>query len=217
MPQVQSTNQLKIAVAKGRVAKQTLKALKNAGYKLPDDPGRSLRISDQDKTIDMLFVKSADVPTYVELGVVDVGIVGKDVIDEKTYQIYELMDLQIGKCDLCLAAFSDFDYNKIPYLKIASKYPSQSYAFMKSKGIEGQVIPLEGSVELGPIVGLSDCIIDIVETGRTLKDNNLEVIESIKPISSRLIANKIKYKTNTEPIIKFMDTLKAQLITEVSA
>ncbi len=216
MSLAQSTNPLKIAVAKGRVAKQTIKALVNAGYTLPDDPGRSLRISDENKTIDMLFVKSADVPTYVELGVVDIGIVGKDVIDEKTYQIYELMDLQIGKCDLCLAAYKDFDYNKLPFLKIASKYPVQSYAFMKSKGIEGQVIPLEGSVELGPIVGLSDCIIDIVETGRTLKENNLEVIESIKPISSRLIANKIKYKTNTAPIQEFMNTLKRQLAVEAN-
>jgi len=214
MCQIQSTNPLKIAVAKGRVAKQTIKALKNAGYDLPDDPGRSLRISDKDNRLDMLFVKSADVPTYVEIGVVDIGIVGKDVIDEKTYQIYELMDLQIGKCDLCLAAYPDFDYNTIPYLKIASKYPVQSYAFLKSKGIVGQVIPLEGSVELGPIVGLSDCIIDIVETGQTLKENNLEVIESIKPISSRLIANKIKYKTNTNPIRDFMATLKSQLILE---
>ena len=217
MSQVPFTSQLKIAVAKGRVAKQTIKALRSAGYRLPEDPGRSLKISDQDKNIDMLFVKSADVPTYVELGVVDLGIVGKDVIDEKNHQVYELMDLQIGKCNLCLAASPNFDYNKLPYLKIASKYPSQSYAFMKSKGIEGQVIPLEGSVELGPLVGLSDCIIDIVETGQTLKENNLEVIENIKPISSRLIANKIKYKTNTEPIMKFIDTLKSQLIKEVFA
>jgi len=215
MSQVQSTNPLKIAVAKGRVAKQTMKALCKAGYTLPDDPGRSLRIMDEDKTIDMLFVKSADVPTYVELGVVDIGIVGKDVIDEKTYQIYELMDLQIGKCDLCLAAYEEFDYNKISFLKIASKYPVQSYAFLESKGIQGQVIPLEGSVELGPIVGLSDCIIDIVETGRTLEENNLKVIESIKPISSRLIANKIRYKTNTDLILEFMNTLKLQLSLEV--
>lgn len=214
MPQVQSTNTLKIAVAKGRVAKQTMKALSKAGYELPDDPGRSLRISDAKGILDMLFVKSADVPTYVELGVVDIGIVGKDVIDEKDYQIYELMDLKIGQCNLCLAAYADFDYNKIPYLKIASKYPVQSYAFMKSKGIEGQVIPLEGSVELGPIVGLSDCIIDIVETGRTLKENNLEVKEIIKPISSRLIANKIRYKTNTTPIQAFMKALKSQLELE---
>lgn len=214
MSQVQSTNPLKIAVAKGRVAKQTLKALKQAGYILPDSPGRALRLMDEKQNLDMLFVKSADVPTYVELGVVDVGIVGKDVIDEKVYKVYELMDLGIGKCQLCLAAYADFDYNKIPYLKIASKYPKQSYAFMKAKGIDGQVIPLEGSVELGPIVGLSDCIIDIVETGTTLKENNLQVIESIKPISSRLIANKIRYKTNTQPIVQLMDTLKKQLNQE---
>ncbi len=214
MPQAQSTNPLKIAVAKGRVAKQTLTALKMAGYALPESPGRALRLLDDNKTLDMLFVKSADVPTYVELGVVDVGIVGKDVIDEKVYKVYELMDLGIGKCQLCLAGFADFDYNKIPYLKIASKYPTQSYAFMKAKGIDGQVIPLEGSVELGPIVGLSDCIIDIVETGTTLKENNLQVIESIKPISSRLIANKIRYKTKTEPIVAFMDVLKTQLNQE---
>jgi len=214
MSQVQSTNPLKIAVAKGRVAKQTLKALKNAGYALPDSPGRALRLLDEDQSLDMLFVKSADVPTYVELGVVDVGIVGKDVIDEKVYKVYELMDLEIGKCRLCLAAYENFDYNKIPYLKIASKYPAQSYAFMKAKGIDGQVIPLEGSVELGPIVGLSDCIIDIVETGTTLKENNLQVIETIKPISSRLIANKIRYKTRTEPIIELMNTLKTQLSQE---
>ncbi len=200
-----------IALAKGRVAREVLDLLIRAGYDLPTSFGRQLRLTTPLKTLSIILVKSDDVVTYVTNGVADVGIVGKDLLLESKEAFYELLDLGLGSCSLCLCGFAEASYQDRHHLRIATKYPGQTEHWLKSKGRSGQIIPLRGSVELGPLVGLSDFIVDIVETGNTLKANHLEVIESIHPITTRLIANSVLYKTKFTEITQLCDQLKGVL------
>lgn len=199
---------IKIAVSKGRVEKQTIKLLQKIGYVFDDLNSRKLIITDQTDAIQLIFVKASDVTLYVEKGFADLGIVGNDVIDEGNANLYQLLDMKFGACKLSIAGYSDLNLKEMKYLKIATKYEKQGYEYLKEKNMDGEIIKLNGSVELGPILGIGDCILDIVETGTTLKENNLVVLEDYKVISSRLIANRVFYKTKFEDIQILIENFK---------
>lgn len=198
---------LRIALTKGRLEKDTValfealsfdvEALKNKGRKL------ILPISDQN--IEIVLAKAADVITYIENGVCDIGVVGKDVIMEYGGSFFEISDLGFGKCRFALAAKKGADfYSGYSEKTIATKYPNVVKAFFKGKGMDVRIVKIEGSVELAPLLDLADAIVDIVETGSTLRENGLEVIEEIAPVSARLIVNTVSmklYKSRIEVLI----------------
>lgn len=202
-----------IALAKGRVAKETMKCLEACGIRFPEysKESRKLLFLDESGKIEIIFVKSPDVPVYVQSGAADLGVVGKDVLNESDFEAYELMNLNIGKCMMATAKIKneEIDYNR--KVIVGTKYPRTAKEYFESKGINAEIIKLNGSVELGPIVGLSDIIVDIVETGGTLRENGLEVAEKIMDIESRLICNKVALKTKRdeiERIIELMEELR---------
>lgn len=198
---------IRFALAKGRVAKNAITFLKNLGYVFEDysEKSRKLIFTDTTGTIEFFLVKSPDVPTYVEKGAADLGIVGKDILLEHPAQVYEVLNLAIGQCKVCVAGFED---RPLPYgkkLVVGTKYPIIAKHYFNSKNQTVDIIKINGSVELAPLIGLSDCIVDIVESGKTLKENGLSVLEEICEISSRLIVNKVSLKTKDHlinPIIQ---------------
>ena len=188
---------IRLALTKGRIEKKAIEILERAGYD-EDKKGRKLlfRIGD---TIEVVLAKAADVITYVEHGVCDGGIVGEDTIMEAEASVYELLDLNFGRCRFALAGIKGRNfYDGYSHKIIASKYPNVTKNYFNDKGVDVKVVKIEGSVELAPILGLSDAIVDIVETGSTLKANGLEVYEDIAPISARFVANtaSVKMKKN---------------------
>ncbi|MBU4439161.1 MAG: ATP phosphoribosyltransferase [Acetobacterium sp.] len=198
---------IRFALAKGRVAKKAIELLIDLGYVFEDysEKSRKLIFTDTTGTIEFFLVKSPDVPTYVEKGAADIGIVGKDVLLEHPAQVYEMLNLNIGKCKMCVAGFEN---RPIPYGKkmvVGTKYPVIAKDYFHTKNQLVDIIKINGSVELAPLIGLADCIVDIVESGSTLKENGLSVLEEICEISSRLIVNQVSLKTKREmidPIIK---------------
>ncbi len=202
---------IKIAITKGRIEKQVVKMLAEKGFDM--DPiihkDRELLIETKDG-ISMIFAKSNDVLTFLEHGIVDVGFVGKDTLMESDFDdYYELLDLGIGKCYFAVAAYPEYRTKTFNRRKrIASKYTNVAKAYFASKREDVEIIKLEGSVELGPVVGLSDAIVDIVETGSTLKANGLEVIEKVADISTRMVVNKVSLKYKKDEIVKLMNALK---------
>ncbi|MDE6953217.1 MAG: ATP phosphoribosyltransferase [Erysipelotrichales bacterium] len=204
---------LKIAITKGRIEKQVCKLLQNKGFDM--DPifnkDRELLIETNDG-ISMIFAKANDVLTFLEHGIVDVGFVGKDTLEDSDFNdYYELLDLDIGKCYFAVAAYPEYKTKNYKRRKrIASKYTKVAKDYFSSKQEDVEIIKLEGSVELGPVVGLSDAIVDIVETGSTLKANGLEVIEKICDISTRMIVNKVSLKFKKEEIFQLVDALKGE-------
>ena len=201
---------VKIAVTKGRIEKNFCKLLKKAGFDVEkvENKDRELQIKTKDD-IEFIFAKSNDVLTFIEHGIVDLGVVGKDTLEENDFNDYnELLDLNVGKCYFALAAYSDYK-NKVfkTRKKIATKYPNISKKYFGDMEENVEIIKLEGSVELGPVTKLSDAIVDIVETGSTLKANGLEVIDKIMDISTRLISNKVSLKYKTEEIYNIVDKL----------
>lgn len=202
---------LRIAVSKGRVYKKFLKLLEKSGYAFENTKSRKLVIKDTTGELSLIIVKAQDVPLYVNKAFADLGIVGKDVIDEFDDTFYELLDLSIGKCDLCIAGKESFNIEDYEKLRIATKYPKQGKDYLEKKGIKGEVIKLNGSVELGPVLGISDCILDIVETGSTLKENGLVVKEKYKEITSKLISNKVFYKTKFDIIDTFIENISKNI------
>ena len=189
-------DKITIAIAKGRLGEKGLELFKNTDMAIVRDPdSRKLVFQDAAGKTPYIFVKPADVVTYVEKGVADLGIVGKDVILEENKDIYEIMDLNYGKCKFVIAGYKDkYPLKKEDVVRIASKYPRYVQSVFDNRGQRVEVIKLNGSVELAPLVGLSDFIVDIVETGSTLRDNGLEVLEELDPISARLIVNKVSYR-----------------------
>ena len=190
---------LRLALTKGRIEKKALEYLDKAGYDISeldeDKKGRKLLFKVGDN-IEVVLAKAADVITYVERGVCDGGVVGEDTIMEAKASIYELLDLQFGKCRFALAGIKGKNfYDGYGHKVVASKYPNVTKDYFNEKGIDVEVVKIEGSVELAPILGLSDGIVDIVETGSTLKANGLEVYEDVAPISARFIANISRIKT----------------------
>ena len=201
---------LTVALAKGRTADQALSLIEKAGIVFSDyhEKSRKLVVLDDDQAIKLIFVKAIDVPTYVEKGAADIGIIGKDTILEDPRDVYELLDLGIGKCKLAVAGFPDTQVEKQPFLTVASKYPNTAKAYFDSKGTRTELIKLNGSIELAPLIGMADVIVDIVETGSTLKENGLVVLENITDISARLIVNKASYAMRTADIQQFIGDLK---------
>jgi len=202
---------IRLALTKGRIEKKALEYLAKAGYDVSeldeDKKGRKLLFKVGD-TIEVVLAKAADVITYVERGVCDGGIVGEDTIMEAKASVYELLDLQFGKCRFALAGIKGKDfYDGYGHKVVASKYPNVTKEYFNEKGIDVEVVKIEGSVELAPLLGLSDGIVDIVETGSTLKANGLEVYEDVAPISARFIANISRIKTKK----KEFDTLLSAL------
>ena len=193
---------LNIALPKGRLGDKAYGVLKQAGFPCPaiEDPGRKLIFENQEAGVRYFWVKPSDVSVYVERGAADVGIVGKDILLEYKSDVYELLDLGMGKCRMAVAAPRNFRDSGERTLKVATKFPNIASAFYSGKGRDIDIIKLNGSIEIAPILGLSDVIVDIVETGTTLKENDLEVFETVVPISARLIANKASYKFKSERI-----------------
>ncbi|OUQ80615.1 ATP phosphoribosyltransferase [Flavonifractor sp. An100] len=208
------SERLRIAITKGRLLDQSVKLFEQAGLDCSPikDPGRRLIHAVPNYPLDAVLAKAPDVITYVEHGVCDLGIVGRDTILEKGGAFYEVLDLGYGKCRFALAVKegSDF-YGTYKTRRIASKYPEVTRAFFEKKGMDVDIIKIEGSVELAPILGLTDAIVDIVETGATLKANGLVPIETVAEVSARLIVNTASMKLYKNQISDFIAKCEAQL------
>lgn len=204
---------LTIALAKGRTGKQALKLLEASGITFSEltKGTRKLVIWDDTETVKLILVKAVDVPTYVETGAAEIGIVGKDIIMEDDKDVYELLDLQISCCKLVVAGFPKDTIDRYPKIVVASKYPNVTRRYFSSRGIPAEVIKLNGSIELAPLIGMSDVIVDIVETGTTLKENGLVELEDIAPSSARVIVNKAGYARKTENIQQLIEKLKQEV------
>ena len=207
-----------IAIAKGRIEKDVYRRLKILNMEdCIETDSRKLIFTDEENKITYIHVKPSDVVTYVEKGVADLGIVGKDTIleNENDDEVYELLDLGFGKCKFSVAGIKGKNnYSKEEILKVATKYPLIAKKYFKSRGQNIEIIKLNGSVELAPIVGLSDVIVDLVETGNTLKVNGLEIVEDMCNISSRIIANRVSYKFNKEKIENIVEKFASTLNIE---
>ena len=205
---------LTFALAKGRLAKKTLTYLEKIGIEMEEmkDPDtRKLIFVNEDLKIKMFLSKASDVPTYVEYGAADIGVVGKDTILEEGRKLYEVMDLGFGKCKMCVcgpeSARELLQHQQL--IRVASKYPNIAKDYFNNiKHQTVEVIKLHGSVELAPIVGLSEVIVDIVETGTTLKENGLTVLEEICPLSARVVVNQVSMKMEKERITGILNALK---------
>ena len=206
------------ALAKGRLGEQAMHLLESIGIDCsePRNPGRKLVLEACEQNYRFILVKPSDVPTYVEHGVADIGFVGKDTLMEENRPLYEMLDLGFGLCRLCIAGYRDKSDNERAYFRVATKYPNIAREYYKSKGRSIEIIPLHGSVELGPLVGLSDVILDIVESGSTLKANGLEVLEEVCSVSARLVVNRVALKTKRDRIKKIVSGIEKLLISEES-
>ncbi len=204
---------LNIALPKGRLGEKVYAMFEKAGFECPSikEESRKLIFENEDLAIRYFWVKPSDVAIYVEHGAADIGVAGKDILLEYEPDIYELLDLSLGKCRMAVAAKKEFCDGDRRTLRVATKFSNIAKKYYKSKGREIDIIHLNGSIEIAPILGLSDVIVDIVETGTTLKENNLEVKEEIVPISARLIANKSSFKFKNEKIEKIYNSLKQQV------
>lgn len=207
---------IRIALPKGRLGERAYRLLESVGYGCSeyDEKSRKLVFCDENSGVSLFWVKPSDVTVYVELGAADVGVVGKDVLDESRPDVYELMDLKMGKCRMCVAAKGDFTDDLSRPLRVATKFPNCAEKYFSEQGREIEIIRLNGSIELAPVLGISDVIFDIVETGTTLKENNLHVIAEAFPISTRLIANKAAYKFGRESVVALTEKLKEKIQTE---
>jgi ATP phosphoribosyltransferase len=186
-----------IALAKGRLGVKALELLRQVGVDCGDalNPGRRLVFESPDGGFRFILVKPSDVPTYVEHGVADMGVVGKDTLMEENKPLYELLDLGYGACRLCVAGFPSAETPVGGALRVATKYPNIARSYYAAKDRQIEIIKLNGSVELGPLVGLADVILDIVESGATLEANGLQVLETISASSARMVVNVVSLKT----------------------
>lgn len=204
---------INVALPKGRLGEKVYAMFEAAGYECPSikENNRKLIFENKEKGIRYFWVKPSDVSIYVERGAADIGVAGKDILLEYTPDVYELLDLNIGKCRMAVAANRDFYDDNQKTLKVATKFPNIAMSYYNSICRDIDIIKLNGSIELAPILKLSDVIVDIVETGTTLKENNLEVFDTIVPISARLIANKASFKFKTDEIENIVLGIKAQV------
>ena len=211
---MQSEKIINVALPKGRLGEKAYAVFEASGYGCPDiyEESRRLVFENAENGVRYFWVKPADVPIYVERGVADIGVAGKDVLLENSPDIYELLDLGIGKCRMCVAAKKGFLPDaQSRTLRVATKFTSIARDHYEKQGREIDIIKLNGSIELAPLLGLSDVIVDIVETGSTLRENDLEVVEEIVEISARLISNKVSYKFNHDRISRLHDKIAQQL------
>lgn len=203
------------ALAKGRLAEQAFTLLENLGIDCsePRNPGRQLVLWDKANNIRFILVKPSDVPTYVDHGVADFGVVGKDTLLEAGRPLYEVLDLTFGKCRLCIAGYADQKNQQATRatFRVATKYPNVARAYYDAKGQTIEIIELHGSIELGPVIGLSDVILDIVESGSTLRANGLAVLEEVAECSARLVVNRVSMKTKRERIRQIIDGMAAEV------
>ena len=202
---------LSIALTKGRLEKETVKLLEQSGYGIEKlkDKGRALVFPDTVKDIAYFLVKANDCITYVQHGVADIGVVGKDTLLEGDKDYYEMLDLGIGKCKFIVAGLPQNNlFSKIGHIKIGTKYPSIAKSYFLEKGMDVEIIKIDGSVELAPILGLCDGIVDIMETGTTLKENGLVVFDTVCEISARVIVNKASFKLKKAEVLQVIDDLK---------
>ena len=204
---------INIALPKGRLGEKVYSLLANVGYKCSayDSSSRKFIFRDEQNGVSYFWVKPTDVAVYVERGAADVGVVGKDVIEDCSPNIYELADLNMGKCAMCVAAKSDWYDDTSRPLRVATKFVNVAKKYYAELGRDIEVIKLNGSIELAPILDMSDVIVDIVETGTTLKENNLKVFARIFDISARLVANKAAYKFKNDEILQLADKLSAEV------
>lgn len=209
-----------IALAKGRLAKQTLALLEQSGItceEMKEKDTRKLIFVNEELRLKFFLSKTSDVPTYVEYGAADIGVVGSDTIMEEGRKILEVLDLGLGKCNMCVAgpASASALLQKNEIIRVASKYPKIAKDFFYNKRHQTvEIVKLNGSVELAPIVGLSEVIVDIVETGSTLRENVLEVLEVICPLSARVVVNEASMKMQRERITKIIRDLKCAVNSE---
>jgi ATP phosphoribosyltransferase len=206
---------LTLALAKGRLAEETFTLLEKMGIDCsePRHPGRQLVLWDRANGLRFILVKPGDVPVYVEHGVADLGVVGKDTLLEAGRPLYEVLDLQFGRCRLCVAGYEDRRGALVTRstFRVATKYPNIARDYYAAKGQNIEIIELHGSVELGPVIGLSDVILDIVESGATLAANGLSVLEEVCDVSARLVVNRVSLKTKRERIRALTGGLSAQV------
>ena len=209
---------LNIALPKGRLGDKVYGMFAAAGFECPDilEENRKLVFENPALGLRYFWVKPSDVAVYVERGAADVGVAGKDILLEYTPDVYELLDLKVGKCRMAVASKHDFYDDQRRTLHVATKFTKIASDYYASLGRDIDIINLNGSVEIAPILGLSDVIVDIVETGRTLQENHLEVRETVVPISARLIANKASYEFKREMIDRLREGL-ARLVEEAEA
>ncbi len=207
---------LNIALPKGRLGERVYTMFARAGFECPSllENSRKLIFENEACGVRYFWVKPSDVAIYVERGAADIGVAGKDILLEYEPDIYELLDLRTGICRMAVAAPVSFRDDARKTLRVATKFTNIAQSYYASLGREIDMIHLNGSIELAPILGLSDVIVDIVETGTTLRENDLAVIETIVPISARLIANKASYKFKNEQIVRLTDRMAEQLQTE---
>ena len=206
---------LNIALPKGRLGEKVYDLFERAGYECPSikEGGRKLVFENEEKGVRYFWVKPSDVSVYVERGAADLGVAGKDILLEYEPDVYELLDLNVGKCSMAVAAKRDFTDDRNRTLTVATKFANIAKRYYAEQGREIDVVPLNGSIELAPIMGLSDVIVDIVETGSTLKENDLVVLEKFVPISARLIANKASFRFNAERMEEIREGLKLLIET----
>ena len=202
---------LNIALPKGRLGEKVLSIFEAAGFPCPSihEANRKLIFENKDAQVRYFWVKPSDVPIYVERGAADVGIAGKDILLEYAPDVYELLDLGIGKCRMCVAGFRDFRDDASKTLRVATKFPHIAKRYYSARSREISIIKLNGSIEIAPLLGLSDVIVDIVETGKTLQENGLAPLETIVPISARFIANKAGYQFQYQEIRTMCEKLAA--------
>jgi len=204
---------LNIALPKGRLGEKVYGMFEKSGFDCPEVLGdsRKLIFENREAQVRYFWVKPSDVAVYVERGAADIGVAGKDILDEYLPDVYELLDLKVGRCRMCVAAKKGFRNNPDMTLRVATKFSNIAKRYYSSMGREIDIIHLNGSIELAPVLGMSDVIVDIVETGTTLKENGLEVIETIMPISARLISNKSSFEFKKDETLKVIEGLKRQV------
>ena len=203
---------LNVALPKGRLGEKVYAMFEKAGFECPSikENNRKLIFENEERGVRYFWVKPSDVAIYVERGAADIGVAGKDILLEYEPDIYELLDLNMGKCRMAVAAKKDFRDDPARTLRVATKFSNIANNYYLSLGRDIDIIHLNGSIEIAPILGLSDVIVDIVETGTTLKENDLTVFDTIVPISARLIANKASYKFKSEAIDRVVRGLSLQ-------
>ena len=202
-----------IALPKGRLGDKGYNLFASIGYDCSEiyDDNRKLVFENKENGVRYLLVKPSDVAVYVYHGAADIGIAGKDILDECGLSLYELLDLRLGKCSMCVAAPNEYREDPSRPIRVATKFPNIAKKHYMSFNREIEIIKLNGSIEIAPLVGLSDVIVDIVETGTTLKENNLRVFEKFLPISARLIANRSSYTFKKDEIDSLCDSLQKVL------
>ncbi len=205
---------LSVALTKGRLESQTVAMLEKSGYGIERlrNKGRALVFPDTKKDIRYFLVKANDCITYVEHGVADIGVVGKDTLMEGGKDYYEMLDLEIGKCRFIVAGLAGANpLEKSGHIRIGSKYPNVAKDYFRSKGKDIEVIKIDGSVELAPVLGLTDGIVDIMETGATLKENGLVVYDTAAELSARVIVNKASFKMKRDEIMTLINDLERMI------